>query len=158
MIGEEINAVRRELKNLEEAGILENEKRGNRLYYRIDPKCPIFYELQGLIHKEFGLGGTILKNTDRMGTIRFAILTTAFLEDHHPSQYDIDVLIVGDINMKGASAVIKEAEKIVKREIRYSVMDDEELEFRKKKRDTFIMNILEKHKIMLIGDENKLLS
>jgi len=158
LIDEEINAVRRELKNLEEAGILENEKRGNRMYYRLDPKCPLFYELQGLVHKEFGLGGTILDNLDRIGTIQYAILTTAFLENHHPSQYDIDVLIVGDINMKGVSSIIKDAEKLVKREIRYSVMDEEELDFRKKKRDTFITNILEKHKIMLVGDENKLLS
>ncbi len=157
-IDEEINAVRRELKNLQEGTVFLSEKRGNRLYYKINPKCPIFYEIQGLIHKEYGLGGVIVRNLDEMGTVKYALLTTAFLQNHHPSQYDVDILLVGDLNMKVVSSAIKEAEKEMKREIRYTVMEEEELDFRKKRRDTFILNILNKHKIMIVGDENRLLS
>ena len=157
-IDEEINAVRRELKNLEEATVLTSEKRGNRMYYKVNPECPIYYELLGLINKEFGLGGEILRNLDKLGSVKFAVLTTAYLENHHPSQFDVDVLIVGDISMKGVSAVMKNAESKVKREIRYTVMSDEDFDFRKRKRDSFVTNILEKHKIMLVGNENKLLS
>jgi hypothetical protein len=158
MIDEEINAVRRELRNLEGAGVLVSEKRGNRVYYKVNPKCPIYYELLGLVNKESGLGGIILENREKLGSVTYALLTTAYVENHHPSQYDVDMLIVGDVNMKGVSSVIKEAETKLKREIRYTVMNDEEFEFRKKKRDSFVTNILFKQKIMLVGNENKLLS
>ncbi len=157
-IDEEINAVRRELKNLEEAKILVSEKRGNRLYFKSDPNCPIYYELVGLVHKEFGLGKFILENKDSFGEVEFAVLTTAYLEDHHPSPYDVDVLVVGKLNMKAVANAVKQAEQELNREIRYTVMNKEELEFRKKKRDNFIFNILNKHKIMLVGDENQLLA
>lgn len=157
-IGEEINAVRRELRNLESIGVLTCEKRGNRLYYKINPKCPLYYELLGLVHKESGLGGLFLENIDSMGTVLYAVLTSAYIENHHPSQYDIDLLMIGDINLKAVSSVVKKAEEEIKREIRYTVMNEEEFDFRKKKRDSFIMNILDKHKIMLVGNENRLLS
>lgn len=157
-IDEEINAVRRELKNLEEIDILQSEKRGNRLYYKINPRCPVSDEITGLIHKEFGLGGIVLRNTDTLGSVLYAVLTTAFIQNHHPSSYDIDLIMIGDINLKSLSSLVKKAEEEMKREIRYTVMDEEEFTFRKKKRDAFVMNILEKSKIMLIGDENRLLA
>lgn len=157
-IEEEINAVRRELKNLEAAGILKSERRGNRVYSSIDKKCPIYYELLGLVHKEFGLGGAIIRNREQLGDTTFAVITTAFLEDHHPSQYDIDLLLVGNVNLNAAASAIKEAEKEIGKEVRYTVMTDDDFDFRKKKRDAFLVNILDKHKIVLIGDENRLFS
>lgn len=155
-IDEEINAVRRELKNLEEAKILIDEKRGNRLYYKVNKSSPIYHEILGLVNKEFGLGNAILTKKDTIGDIKFAILTTAYIENHHPSQYDVDVLIVGDLNMKAVSATVKQAETEIEREIRYTVLTEDEFDFRKKKRDTFISNIINKHKIIVIGDENQL--
>jgi len=157
-IDEEINAVRRELKNLEGASLLQSDHRGNRVYYSVNRKCSIFYEILGLIHKEYGLGGAVLRNRVQLGSPTFAVITNAYIEDHHPSQFDIDLLLVGDINLKSTSTTIKEAEEEVKKEIRYTVMTTEDFEFRRKKRDAFVINILEKHKIMLIGDENRLMS
>ena len=158
MIDEEINAVRRELKNLAAATILISERRGNRVYYSVNRRCPIYYELLGLVHKEYGLGGIVLKHRDDLGPTIFAVITTAYIEDHHPSQFDIDLLLIGDINLKTAGSMIKESEETTGREIRYTIMTQDDFEFRKKKRDAFVMNVLEKHKIMLVGDENRLLS
>jgi len=155
-IDEEINAVRRELKNLRSAKILIDEKRGNRLYYKVNRNSSIYYELLGIINKEFGLGKNILEKRDAIGDIKFAVLTTAYIENHHPSPYDVDILIVGDLNMKAVSSAIKQAETELQREIRYTVMTEDEFDFRKKKRDTFISNIINKHKIIVVGDENLL--
>jgi predicted transcriptional regulator len=43
--GEEINAVRRELEHLDKAGIVSKEKRGNRLYYQVNPAYDYFRRL-----------------------------------------------------------------------------------------------------------------
>lgn len=157
-IDEEINAVRRELKNLEAATLLQSDRRGNRVYYSVNQRCPIFNEILGLVHKEFGLGGSVLRNYKELGSITYAVLTTAFLANHHPTQFDIDLLLVGDINLKGTAVIIREAEEEMHREIRYTIMSKEDFDFRRKQRDAFIINILEKHKIILIGDENRLVS
>ena len=48
-IKEEINAVRRELARLENAGILKNEKRGNRLYYWVRNDYPYYGDFLSIV-------------------------------------------------------------------------------------------------------------
>jgi DNA-binding transcriptional ArsR family regulator len=48
---EEINAVRRELDRMLEAGILKSEERGNRLYYYVNKNYTFFPELLRMVKK-----------------------------------------------------------------------------------------------------------
>src|SRR3990167_2253590 len=66
---EEINAVRRELARMEEAGMVRKEPRGNRLYYWTRPDYPFFPELLNMICKTTGLGLAIRKNRGKVGKI-----------------------------------------------------------------------------------------
>jgi hypothetical protein len=43
-------------------------------------------------------------------------------------------------------------------EINYTIMSEEEFDFRKKRTDPFIMGILAGSRVMLIGDEESLLA
>ena len=45
LLDEEINAIRRELLNLKEAGILISHKDGNKLVYELNPECTISNDL-----------------------------------------------------------------------------------------------------------------
>lgn len=157
-LGEEINAIRRELKNLQEASILLAEHRGNRVYYKVNPESPLFSDMLSLVHKEYGLGGALIRNKAQLGDVKYGLLTVMFLENQHPSQYDVDVMLVGNVNMKEVSAAIKTAENELQREIRYTVLSEQELDFRKKKRDSFVTNIIYRQKVMLFGNENLLMS
>jgi predicted transcriptional regulator len=157
-IDEEINAVRRELKNLAKAGILQKEARGNRHYYSIDKNCPIFDELLGLINKEFGLGGKIIQNREEIGDIEYAILTRSYLYNTHETEYDVDLMLIGKAHMEQVAKIIKEAEKEEGREIRYTVLSKEDFDFRKKKRDEFTLNIIHRRHILLIGNEDTILA
>ena len=157
-IDEEINAVRRELKNLESTGILIKEARGNRHYYKIDKECPIFNEILGLINKEFGMGKMIIENAKNLGDLRYAILTKAYIDNKHESEYDVDLMLIGSIHMDLVAKIIKEAEEQLGREIRYTVLSAEDFEFRKKKRDSFTLNIITRRNILLLGDADTLLT
>ena len=55
-VGEEINAVRRELAHMERAGMVSKEARANRLFYVMRKDYPLYFELLELI------GKTIIKN------------------------------------------------------------------------------------------------
>ena len=52
--GERQNAIWRELQNLEEAGLLRSEMRGNRKEYIVDKAAPLYPELRRLILKATG--------------------------------------------------------------------------------------------------------
>lgn len=156
-VGEEINAVRRELFHLEAAGLLKKEPRGNRLYYWVNPNYHLYRELSAIITKESGLGGQIIKNRNRIGKINFCVFSEKFAKRKPRKEEEVDILVVGEIVMAELAALIKEEEKNRGGEINYTVMTDEEFAFRKKRRDPFLLEILSHGKVMVIGGEEELL-
>ena len=65
------------------------------------------------------------------------------------------MFIVGSANMPILIEVVKRNERILGKEINYTVMPEEEFVFRKRKNDTFIAKILAQSRTMLIGDEEE---
>lgn len=48
-------AVQRELKRLDESGLVTVRRVGNQKHYQANPQSPIFAELCGIVHKTLGL-------------------------------------------------------------------------------------------------------
>lgn len=156
---EEINAVRRELQNLEGVGILKKEPRGNRVYYYLRPDYPFFEDLISMVAKNTGLGGIIVAGRNKIGKIAFVMFSGRFSRGKaRKREEDVDILFVGDIVLPELATVIRTEESKQGREINYTVMSREELEFRKKRRDPFLLGILAGSRIMIIGDEEELVS
>lgn len=154
---EEINAVRRELQNLEKTGLLKKEPRGNRLYYWLNPNFPLYQQLAEIVAKETGLGEEIIKNKNRIGRINFCVFSGKFVRKMERKEDEVDILIVGSVVMVELASLIKAEEEKRGREINYTVMTNEEFEFRKKRRDPFLLGILTNSRVMIIGDEEELL-
>lgn len=151
-VGAEINAVRRELDRLTKIKMLKREERGNRVYYKLRENFPLFGELLSLLSKEEGLGKNIIENQTKLGRIKFAVLSEKLARGEVAKPTEIDLLIVGKVSLDYLSALIKTEEGRIGREINYSVMGEEEHNFRKKRRDSFIIDFLLQPRIMLIGD------
>ena len=113
----EINAVRRELKRFVKAGLVKKEKRGNRLYYLVRKDHPFYYELVSMVAKEKGIGRKILDNQNRVGKLKLAVLSTAFAEGRQSSQNELDLLIIGEVNLDALAQVVREASIEMGREI-----------------------------------------
>jgi len=156
LTGEEINAVRRELSRMEKAGMVKKEGRGNRLYYWFNQDYLFWGDLLSLIAKTTGLGGKILKKKNRLGRIKFAMLSGRFVRGLPTKEGGVDLLVVGEINLPSLADLVREEEKRLEREINYTVMTKEEFEFRKKRRDPFLLGILGGSRVMIIGDEEAL--
>lgn len=155
---DEINAVRRELAFLEKKGILVREPRANRVYYSLNKTYPFYFDLLALGAKTIGLGSDILKNRAKLGKIKFAMFSGRFVRRTRKAADDVDLLIVGTIVLPELAALVRNEEKRIDREINYTAMSEEELDFRKKKRDPFIQGILISSHAMLIGDEEGILA
>ncbi len=155
---DEINAVRRELAFLEKKGILVREPRANRVYYSLNKAYSFYFDLLALGAKTIGLGNEILKNKAKLGKIKFAMFSGRFVRRTRKAADDVDLLIVGTIVLPELAALVRNEEKRIDREINYTAMSEEELDFRKKKRDPFIQGILTSSHVMLIGDEEGILA
>ncbi|OGH08317.1 MAG: hypothetical protein A2171_03030 [Candidatus Levybacteria bacterium RBG_13_35_9] len=155
---DEINAVRRELSFLEKKGILTREPRANRVYYSLSKHYTFYFDLLRLGSKNIGLGAEILKNKVKLGKIKFAMFSGRFLRKIKEQPDEVDLIVVGTVVLPELALLVREEEKRLSTEINYTVMTEEEFEFRKKKRDPFILSILSGSRVMLIGDEEAMLS
>jgi len=155
-VDEEINAVRRELARLEKTGLLASEWRANRRFYSTKRDYIFYSEFLSIVNKSVGLGGAIIKNKAKLGKIKYAMLSASFVKGRPYAQNDIDLFVVGTIVLPELGAIIREEEARRSREINFTPMTEEEFNFRKNRRDPFVMGILAKPKVMLIGDEEEI--
>ena len=154
--GEEINAVRRELNRQVKKGILKKESRGNRLYYYLNPTYDFYEDLLALVAKTVGLGGEIRKNITKLGKIKFAMMSGKFARQKNRSKDEVDLLIVGDVVLPELASMVRKEESRRETEINYTVMTQDEFIFRKNRRDPFLLGILSKSRVMIVGDEEGL--
>lgn len=156
-IKEEINAVRRELERLEKAGILKKEPRGNRVYYWIRDDYPFYGDLISTVAKTTGLGASLIQNRSKIGKVSFIMFSGSFARTKERKSDDqVDILVVGDVVLPELATIIRLEESKRGKEINYTVMSREEFDFRKKRRDPFLLGILSGSRTMVLGDEGDL--
>lgn len=156
--GDEINAVRRELAFLEERGVLSKEKRANRVYYFLNKSYPFYYDLVRLSGKLTGLGADILKNRAKLGKIKYAMFSGLFIMGMKKDPEEVDFIVVGDVVIPELALLVRNEEARRGVEINYTVMTEDEFNFRKSRHDPFLERILSGSRVMLIGDEETMLA
>jgi hypothetical protein len=156
-IDEEINAVRRELARMERVGMVKKEPRGNRLYYWFRHDYIYYNDLLALVAKSTGLGQGIIKNRGKLGSLSLAMLSGRFVRhQERKNPDDVDLLIVGNIVLPELSAIVRAEEARREQTINYTPMTEDELKFRRTRRDPFLLNILTNSRVMILGDEEDL--
>lgn len=156
-LDEEINAVRRELAHMEGAGMVSKEQRANRLFYSFRKDYPLYFELLEIVGKTTGLGFDLYKNRAKLGKIKYAMMSGRYLRGlSRKSPTDVDLLVVGQVVLPELQQLVKAEEVRREREINYTVMTEDEFTFRKTRRDPFVLSILERSRVMLVGDEEEL--
>lgn len=156
--GDEINAVRRELLFLQKKGILTREQRANRIYYSLDKQYPFYYDLLAIGVKIIGLGDQILKNRVKLGKIKFTMFSGNFARRTKKSAESVDLLVVGTVVLPELAMLVRQEETRLGIEINYTAMTEEEFIFRKRRNDPFIRSILAGVRVMLVGDEEAMLT
>lgn len=158
-IKEEINAVRRELKRLEDAGVIKKENRGNRVYYWPREDYLYFDDLISIVSKSTGLGSEIISNKRKLGNLSFVMFSGKFVRrKKRKREDDVDILVVGSVSLPDLATMIRKEETLRGHEINYTVMSREEFDFRKRRRDPFLLGILSESRVMIVGNEEDLVS
>ena len=153
---ENINAIRRELTNLEDINLLTSRKQGNTKYYKVNKKMSIYPELTTIILKTEGIAKILQENLSKIGTIKTAFIYGSFASKTAGLRSDIDLFIIGTIDENELISLIKNVEKQLSREINYVLFEPKEFTERLKNNDPFVTNVLKEQKTMIIGDEHEL--
>ncbi|NQT23402.1 MAG: nucleotidyltransferase domain-containing protein [Candidatus Omnitrophica bacterium] len=153
-----IRAVQREVERLEKLGLLIASHEGNRAYYKVNKKCPIFEELKSIIFKSAGIAESLKKNLKASTAIKVAFIYGSYAKGEENISSDIDLMVIGSISSRELSRSLSDSKSQLAREINYSVFSPHELIKRVRKGDHFIKTILKDKKIFIIGDINELKS
>ncbi len=144
----DISGIKRELNNLEKAGLLTSTKVGNLRYYAVDKAFSLYPELKAIIDKTRGIPQTIGEALRAIPGIRVAFL----FGDHEALERGaIDLLVVGRAHMAQLNRVVADLEVRLGRSINYLVFDEGEYQRRKREGDAFLREVLQGKMILLIG-------
>lgn len=166
-IDAQLNSVRRELKNLVDIGIVfevdgkilptentkEEEKKGEKKFYRVNPAFPLFDDLRSVMRKAaVFMHQSIVHALQKKGEVDLVLVTGRFLD---VPDVPTDVFIVGNIEAEEVALAVREFEREIAREVNFTAMTREEFLYRQEVGDRFLATILgAKHVILW----NKILS
>lgn len=142
------------LIKLEEAKIVLTKKKGNLKYFSLNKENPLYPELKNIILKTTGVGEAFREGLKDLGEIKAAFIYGSVASGKEEITSDIDLMLIGEIDLDKANELISNLERKLGREINYTVFTPSEWEKRKKKRSGFVKDVLDKKKIFLIGNRN----
>ncbi len=139
-------------------GIVIAKKSGNQKHDQANFNCPIFYELRAIVLKTAGLSqllrGSIQSVASKINAA-FVFGSTASLSDSHESTVDL-MLIGNELSYADIFQELQVVEKKWGRTINPAIYSAQEWSKKRKQNNHFIVQVLSKEKIFLIGSENEL--
>ncbi len=121
--GESTNAIRKELNNLTQAGILERHTDKNKIEYQANIQHPFFKNIQDIIRKYLGLDKLLEQILERMGEVHQVVLVGDIAEGIDSGK--IDVLVSGEsLNSEYISHLTKRVEDLIDRKVVFTLLGE----------------------------------
>lgn len=161
IIDEQINSVRRELKNMIEIGVVENEQKDNKLYYKANKSYEFYSALQAIfsdskineVQRSVTDQGQAVDTESRsnkfydwrsdlaqLNGAKVILLTGKFVSGSNNNE--IDILVVGNVSKPALRKIIDSIEKSERISVNYATMEYEDFYYRLSIRDRFVMSIM----------------
>jgi predicted nucleotidyltransferase len=148
---ENYSAVWKELARLEKAGILIGEQESNSKSYRVNEVCPITPELRSIVLKTEGAGKAIKGKLQDMGQVEAAFIYGSYASGEADASSDLDLMIIGEVNLETLAPVISELERELNRPINYIIYSKGEWKEKLDAKDSFLERVIKAPKIILTG-------
>lgn len=163
LIETQLNAVRREIANLEKVGLLvhvSSDKVSAKefgtersKFYQLNTGAMLYAELKALLMKAELMQEQQLMDEIRAkaGSLKLFLLTGQFT---HEGEVGTDMVLVGTVKPLVVAKIIERYEGDLGKSIRYTVMDEQEFRDRQHIGDRFLYSIFEAKHVMLVNDFN----
>lgn len=148
----EMAAISREVTGLEEVGILKATRQGNATLYHANPCCAFYQELKGLVLKTTGVAGQIRGVLTSLPGVSHAFIYGPYARGEERAGSDVDLMIVGNIDVERLDELMAGMEKGLGRDINYVVYEPREFAAKREAKNGFIMDVLHGPQITLVEE------
>lgn len=151
-----IGPVQSELKKLLGLQLVVSRRSGNRLYYRANRNHPLYPEIRSLVLKSSGLCDYLAECLNARDDIAFAFVFGSVAVGNEGAASDIDLMVIGDIGLRGLSGLLADFRSSIGREVNPHVFSREEFMRRRKEGEHFIASVLNSPRLFVKGTEDDL--
>ena len=155
--GLSVGTLQRELATLSQLGLIERSAVGKQVFYRANRNHPIFPELRALVAKTVGaiptLRSALAPLADR---ISVAFVYGSMARREEKAESDIDLLIVGKLELEDVIARLGNVEVSLRRPVNPTVYSPAEFRTKLTSGNHFLNSVVRGDKAFLIGDEDEL--
>lgn len=157
MTGTTPGTMNKELSKLHEAGLLNRSRIGNLLQYSANREHPVFSELASILKKTVGAADVLAHALAPLSdAIEVAFVFGSVARGTETMGSDIDLLIIGSPSFADAIEALYPAQSALGREINPKVFSRKEWLDRVKAKDPFVMEVLSRSKVFVVGGEDEL--
>ena len=146
-------SLQRELKRLDEAGILKSDKVGNQRHFRANRESPVFPELESLVRKTMGAEPLIREALTALGDrLVDGWIYGSVAKGEDSGDSDIDLMLVGrDLTLGEIHACLEPVESSLGRRINPVVYTPREFSRRRDEAGSFVSKVLTLPTIRVAG-------
>lgn len=153
ILGVKGGEIKHHLDVLTKQHILLDRRRGNMRFFKLNRNHSLYNEIKNIISKTIGIQSKLLKIINKVNGIKTAFIFGSVAKDRESLNSDIDLLLIGDnINQDIILDKVNKYERELNRKINYQAYSTEEFARKIKKRNPFIINILNEPILLLKGN------
>lgn len=149
MIGKEPGVFQKDINKLVEDKIIETYEKGNRRFFKLNSKHPLYKEIKTIFFKTTGIEGSLKKEVEKIKGVKTAFIYGSFAQGKERAASDVDVFVVGTLDENELIDKLSSLEDKFGREFNYTLMDEKEFK-QKKDKDSFVKNVLSQKTIKLV--------
>ena len=154
--GTGIGATQRELRQLSEAGVIQNVHRGRQIYYQANRKNPIYAELKSILAKTSGIRDVLREVLTPLGEqIKLAFVYGSIARGEERASSDIDLMVVGEASFADVASALSESGAKLGREVNPTVYGPHEFREKLAANNHFLSVVAKDKKLFVIGDERE---
>jgi predicted nucleotidyltransferase/DNA-binding transcriptional regulator YhcF (GntR family) len=151
------SSLQRELEALATSGILQRRQEGRRTYYKAETTSPVFTELRDLFSKTAGVVPLLQAELVGFGPkITWAAIYGSIARGQERAQSDVDLLIVGPVNMHELLPALRRVERHSGREVNVTRYSEDEFRAKRHSGNHFLNSILKSNLITIAGSPDEL--
>ena len=152
-----VGSLKKELDLLVQHGLLKLVRTGNQTQFSANTEHPVFPELQGLVRKTSGMVDLLQQALLPLANqIRVACVFGSVARGTETQQSDVDLLLVGEVGFGQAVMALHDYQALVGREINPKVFSISEWQIKKSAGNAFVLDVLSKPKLFVLGGEGDL--
>lgn len=151
-LNKEVSSVQNYINSLVKQNILQDERKGNMRFFKLNKNHPIYEEIKSIISKIIGIEYKLKELINELPKIEYAFIFGSISKGKEYGDSDIDLLLIGEVDQDFLVKKISELQSELSREINYQIYTKDEIVKKLAEKNEFFLNIFSEPIINLKGD------